>query len=168
MSLTMTSNLWLGGRAPEGALAQSTWDRILDHCGPGRYVLSDRWQFGHPQSYGTQEITSRKQHILSLHELVPPQLSYCYLPEAQRVSPPMVGTVSLCRWLQPHVSFYLHMSSSPLDTHVTPAGCRSCTRSVCQRDAPPGMRKLAGLSVACKAGQMTETPGTPGTCGTCG
>lgn len=34
---------------------------------------------------------------------------------------------------------------------------------LCQRDAPPGLRKDAGLSVACRAGQIIVTPGTPGT-----
>jgi hypothetical protein len=54
-------------------------------------------------------------------------------------------------------------------------------KSVCQREAPPGLRKLATLSVACRAGQITfhassagpfntqsedwhtVTPSTPGT-----
>lgn len=75
--------------------------------------------------------------------------SYAAYPLAQSVSPPIEGTVSLWRC-------------------VTPAGCRSWTRSVCHREAPPGRRKLAGNSVACRAGQITETPGRPGTCATWG
>ncbi len=35
-------------------------------------------------------------------------------------------------------------------------------------DAPPGLRRVAARSVACRAGQMTVTPGTPGTWGTWG
>jgi hypothetical protein len=48
---------------------------------------------------------------------------------------------------------------------LTPAGCFSCTRSLCHLLAPPGLRKLGFTSVAWRAGQMTLTPGTPGTCG---
>src|SRR4051812_34451639 len=70
--------------------------------------------------------------------------SYALYPEAHSVSPPTGGTVSLWRW-------------------VIPAGCRSWTRSVCHDDAPPGLRKLAGLSWAKRSGQITVTPGTPGT-----
>lgn len=66
-----------------------------------------------------------------------------------RVSPPTGGTVSLCRC-------------------VIPAGCSSCTRSVCHRDAPPGFRKSADRSVRCRSGQITVTPSSPGTWGTWG
>jgi hypothetical protein len=49
-----------------------------------------------------------------------------------------------------------------------PAGCLSCTRSVCHLEAPPVCLKLALDSVACSAGQITVVPITPGTDGTCG
>jgi hypothetical protein len=49
-----------------------------------------------------------------------------------------------------------------------PAGCLSCTRSVCHLEAPPVCLKLALTSVACSAGQITVAPITPGTDGTCG
>jgi hypothetical protein len=49
-----------------------------------------------------------------------------------------------------------------------PAGCLSCTRSVCHLEAPPVFLKLALTSVAWSAGQITVVPITPGTDGTCG
>lgn len=49
-----------------------------------------------------------------------------------------------------------------------PAGWRSWTRSVCHREAPPVCLKLAGTSVALRAGHITVVPTTPGTDGTCG
>jgi hypothetical protein len=49
-----------------------------------------------------------------------------------------------------------------------PAGCLSCTRSVCHLEAPPVCLKLALNSVAWSAGQITVVPITPGTDGTCG
>ena len=75
--------------------------------------------------------------------------SYAEYPLAQSVSPPIAGTVSLWRC-------------------VTPAGCFSCTKSVCHLEAPPGLRKSALRSVAWRSGQMTLTPETPGTCGAWG
>lgn len=123
----------------------------------GKCAQSDIWPSSHPRNDETLVIACHKQSNLRMGSEdqpgVCPSRSGMPIdwPLDQIVSPPQSGIVSLCKC-------------------VTPAGCASWTRSVCQPAAPPGCRKFTDLpnSLLKRSGHMTVTPGLPGTWGTWG